>query len=325
MTYAWRGLSLDIARSFFGAAVLTRVVDRLAGLGLNRLHLHLTDDQGWRLAIPGRPELTELSGPTAVRGGQGGYLTVAEWTNLVEHAAARGVTVVPEIDLPGHVGAALHAVPALNPDGRARPPDDGSAVGLTQLDPDLPATAEFLHDVLTAVAALTPGPWLHIGGDECPLLSEAAYAGLVRQAAAIVRAAGKIPVAWQEAALAGPEADLTLQFWSAGEAGDPGIRRRLAASAARLVATGAPVILSPAAHTYFDHKYSPRDSFGQDWAGTISVEEAGGWVPEAAVPGLDPARIVGLEAALWTESIHDEATLDRMLWPRLEAFSRLAA
>src|SRR5690606_27340946 len=102
------------------------------------LHVHLTDDQGWRLEIPSRPELTAVSGSTAVGGDPGGFFTVADWARLVAEAAARGIVVVPEIDLPGHTNAAQHAVGALNPDGRPTPEYTGIDVGFSRLHADLP-------------------------------------------------------------------------------------------------------------------------------------------------------------------------------------------
>jgi len=319
MTYSWRGLSLDIARSFFGLPVLTRLVDRLADLDINRLHLHLSDDQGWRIDIPGRPELTQKSGPTSVDGGDGGFLTVADYAHLVAYAAERGVVVVPEIDLPGHVNAALHACPGLNPGGRAPDAYTGTEVGFSHLDVDNPQTLAFLHDVLGALAAMTPGPWIHIGGDECPLLDDDAYARLVTMAATIVRDAGHRPIAWQEGSAAGLGNDLILQYWRTGESDTPATRQRLLEA----VEAGADVILSPASHTYFDLKYSPGDALGQDWAGTLSVEKTGDWRPEDVLP-IDPARILGVEAAIWTEFIHTPADLDAMLLPRLAAFAEVA-
>jgi hexosaminidase len=328
-------LSLDIARSFFPWPVLKRLVDRLAGLGLNVLHLHLTDDQGWRLEIPGRPELTARSGHTAIRGGEAGYLTVAEWTGLVEYAAARGVTVVPEIDLPGHVNAALSACPELNQSGVTPEPYDGDDVGISQLTVG-PATAAWLRDVLGAVAALTPGPYLHIGGDECPGLSEADFVTLVTLATDIVEAAGKQPVAWQEAAVAGLGDRIIYQFWMSVDyepawtvesPDEPAVvtsARRSRAALLREAERGARVIMSPARYTYLDHKTGPDDQRGVDWAGHVSLEKAGSWDPVAILPDLDPTRILGVEAAMWTEYTHTEADLLAMLFPRLDAIAGVA-
>ena len=330
--FCWKGLSLDIARSFSPLPEIKRLVDRLAGLGLNILHLHLSDDQGWRLEIPGRPALTELSGSTAVRHGRAGFLTVADWTDLVAYADARGVTVVPEIDLPGHVNAALHAYPELNPTGVAPAAFDGTDVGFSSLTAGLDATEVFLRDVLGAIAAMTPGPWIHIGGDEAHSTSQDDYSALVTLATDIVLAHGKQPVAWQEAALADLGDKLVLEFWMAGpepapEAeSDPAVivARRTLAATLRQAERGAAVILAPASYAYFDMKHSPSDQLGQTWAGYITAEQAGDWEPATLIPGLDPASILGVEAAIWTEFIHSEADLNYMLFPRLEAFARVA-
>jgi hexosaminidase len=334
--YPWRGLSLDIARSFFPPAVLHRVIDRLADLGLNVLHLHLTDDQGWRLEIPAHPALAQVSGQTAIRGGQAGYLSLADWAELVDHAARRAVVIVPEIDLPGHVHAALHACPELNGNGVAPPPCDQAGVWSSHLRADLAATEPFLRDVLGTVAAVTPGPWLHIGGDECLGLAESDYVSLLRLIVGIVEELGKTPVAWQEAALADLGPRVVLQFWMslAGEEafalprdGEPPAVTSARRSRQALVAQarrGAKVILSPARSTYFDMKHHLDDTLGATWAGAISLDQAGGWDPRAVLPDLDEDNILGVEAALWTELIHSEADLDAMLWPRLARFAEVA-
>ncbi|MCL2736174.1 MAG: family 20 glycosylhydrolase [Propionibacteriaceae bacterium] len=317
--YEWRGLSLDIARSFFPPAVLRRVVDRLAEFDLNRLHLHLSDDQGWRLEIPSRPELTARSGSSAVAGGHGGFLSVDEYCDLVDYAWSRSVVVVPEIDLPGHTHAALHACPELNPGHEAPATFDGIDVGFSHLHPDLPGTETFVRDVLTQVAAMTPGPWVHIGADECPLLELDDYARLVRSACDILADSGKHPIAWQEAASAEVGPSLILQYWRTGLDHIPHALDDLLAQ----IRDGAQVILSPASHVYFDMKHSPDDTLGQDWAGHLPVEKVRTWVPEKTLP-IDPASILGVEAAIWTERIHTEEDLNRMLLPRLAAFAEVA-
>ena len=132
--FAWRGLSLDVARHFFSVEEVTEVLGLMFDLRLNVLHLHLTDDQGWRLDLPSRPELTERSSSSAVGGGPGGYFTAGDYARIQAAAARRGITVVPEIDVPGHTHAALHAVPELNPSGVAPETYTGIAVGFSSLD-----------------------------------------------------------------------------------------------------------------------------------------------------------------------------------------------
>ncbi|MGN8244890.1 beta-N-acetylhexosaminidase [Cellulomonas soli] len=317
--YAWRGLSLDLARHFFGPAELRLVVGLLAHYKLNVLHLHLTDDQGWRLEIPSRPHLTERSSASAVGGGPGGFLTAAEFADLVAYAQVRGVTVVPEIDVPGHVNAALHAYGELTPDGRAPDAYTGVEVGFSRLHGDLPATAPFLADVLGDVAAMTAGPWVHIGGDEALTMDRAEYARLVTQAAQVVRAHGKQVVGWQEIAHAPLEPGAVVQYWDdrVGARAD----RDAVVAAAR---AGAHVLLSPGQHTYLDMVYDASTPLGQDWAGAIELRDAYEWEPSTLVPGLPPEQVIGVEAALWTETLATLPELTQMLLPRLAAVAEVA-
>ena len=112
--FEWRGVMLDVARHFFGVEDVKRFVDVIARFGFNRLHLHLTDDQGWRIEIESWPRLAEVGGASAVGGGTGGFYTQRDYAEIVEHAASRDVVVVPEIDMPGHVNAAVVAYPELS-------------------------------------------------------------------------------------------------------------------------------------------------------------------------------------------------------------------
>ena len=155
--YEWRGVMLDVARHFFGVDDVKRFVDVIARYGFNRLHLHLTDDQGWRIEIKSWPRLAEVGGSTAVGGGPGGWYTQDEYAELVAFAAERGIVVVPEIDLPGHVNAALVAYPELAPAGYSPEPYTGTDVGFSSLDVTNERTYEFVEDVVREVAALTPG------------------------------------------------------------------------------------------------------------------------------------------------------------------------
>ncbi len=157
---------LDVARHFFGVADVKRFVDLMALYKLNRLHLHLTDDQGWRLAIRSWPKLAKHGGSTEVGGGPGGFYTQRQYAELVAYAAARYVTVVPEIDMPGHTNAALASYAKLSCDGIAPALYTGIEVGFSSLCIRKELTYRFVDDVIGEVAALTPGPYLHIGGDE---------------------------------------------------------------------------------------------------------------------------------------------------------------
>ena len=313
--YAWRGLSVDVARHFVAPRTLEAVLDVMAALKLNVLHLHLTDDQGWRLDVPSRPQLVARSSGSAVGGDPGGHYAQEEWAALIASAAARGITVVPEVDVPGHVNAAQHALPELNPSGEPTPVHTGIEVGFSQLHADLPATLPFLRDVLGDVAAMTPGPYLHVGGDEALTMRAGEYAELVEAAAAVVRDAGKVPVGWQEVAKARLAPGTVVQFWDERE----GAEHVVAAAAA-----GARVLLSPATRTYLDLKYDADFPLGLEWAGHVEVRDAYEWEPADVLPGLPPGSIAGVEACLWTETIRTPEDLFRMLLPRLAAVAEVA-
>jgi len=313
--FGWRGLSVDVARHFFGPEVLHVVIDAMAQLKLTVLHLHLTDDQGWRLEIPSRPLLAGLSGSTAVDGDPGGWFTVEDFAGLTAYAAERGIVVVPEIDLPGHVNAALHAYGELTPSGAPEPEFTGIDVGFSRLHVGLPATEPFLRDVLADVAAMTQGPYVHIGGDEVLTMDAAEHRALVGLAAARGVAAGKTVVGWQEVAGADLGPGAIVQLWDQRE--DP-------ARVVAAVEAGAGLLLSPARRVYLDMKYDESSALGLDWAGTTGLRDAYDWDPLTVVPGVPAERIVGIEAAVWTETLRTADDLFSMLLPRLAAVAEVA-
>ena len=313
--FGWRGLSLDVARHFFDVAAVRSVIDVMASVKLNVLHLHLTDDQGWRLDLPSRPELAARSGGTAVDGDPGGYDTAEHYREIVAYAAARCITVVPEIDVPGHVNAALHACGELTPSGEPAPAYTGIDVGFSRLHADLAATEPFLRDVLNDVAAMTPGHYVHIGGDEVLTMEPAEYARLVQSAADHVRAAGKGVVGWQEIAKTPLGPGTVLQYWTAAEDAAPVVAAAQA---------GALVLLSPASKAYLDMKYDAETRVGLVWAGHIEVRDAYDWEPLDVIPELPAESIVGVEAAIWSETIRNVDDLFFLLLPRLAAVAEVA-
>lgn len=312
--FGWRGLCLDLARHHVPLNQLTTVVAVMASLKLNVLHLHLTDDQGWRLAIPSRPRLTEVSGATAVGGDTGGFLTGEDYAELTAVAAAQGVTVVPEIDLPGHVNAAQHAYGEVVPGGTPAGAYQGVEVGFSRLHAELPASMPFIRDVITDVARMTPGPYVHVGGDEALTVDRGEYVTLVRGAMDAVLAAGKTPVGWQEVTAAELPADAVVQVW------DPQVDEVAVAAAA---ANGARVVLSPASRVYLDMTYDDDAPFGQSWAGSIGLRDAYGWEPTEVV-ALPRDRIAGVEACLWSETVRSPRELFVLLLPRLAAIAEVA-
>ena len=311
--FAWRGLMVDVARHFFTPEEVRRYVDVMATYKMNRLHLHLTDDQGWRIQIDAWPSLTAIGGATEVGGGPGGHYTKADYADLVDYAAARFVTVVPEIDMPGHTRAALASIPELNCDGQSPEPYTGTSIGISSLCIGLPVTETFVRDVIGEVAAMTPGPYLHVGGDEAKKTTDADYVSFMTMARDAVKSNGKVFLGWEEVARIELGADDVSQHW---------LDEELASAAA---AQGAKILLSPATRTYLDMKYDLKSppGIGTFWAGFIDVPMAYDWNPGAWLDGIPETSIVGIEAPVWTETLATKGELDAMVFPRLLGYAEL--
>jgi hexosaminidase len=310
--FAWRGLMLDVARHFFGVPEVKRLIDQMALYKLNRLHLHLTDDQGWRIAIRSWPNLTRRGGRTAVGGGPGGYYTQRQYRELVAYARQRFIEVVPEIDVPGHVNAALASYGRLACNGIAPAPYTGIDVGFSSLCIRKELTYEFLDDVIGELAGMTPGPYLHIGGDEALSTDPVDYRHFVERVQRIVRAHGKRMVGWEETARASLRRTSVAQHWH-----DPALARRA-------VEQGAKLLLSPATKAYLDMKYTRAFPLGLTWAGTTSVRDAYDWDPATLVEGVAERDVLGVEAALWSETIDAPAGVDQLAFPRLLGIAEIA-
>ena len=314
--FAYRGVMLDIARHFFTVDEIKSFLDSAVQFKINHLHLHLTDDQGWRLEIDGWPRLTEVSGGdgTGVDGAGPGFLTRADYSDLVAYAAERFVTIVPEIDMPGHVNAAQVAYPDLTADGVAVPPRTDTEVGYSSFVADKEDTYAFIEDVIREVAALTPGPYLHIGGDEAQATTAEDYRTFIQRVLPLVAKYGKRVVGWHE--MAGVELPETAipQYWRI-EATDEGT--------ARAAANGSKVIMSPADRTYLDMKYTAESRLGLDWAGLIDIERSYDWDPADRLPGVDEENLLGVEAPLWSETLRSLADVQTMTYPRLPAVAEI--
>ena len=313
---AYRGVMLDVARHFFTLDEVKSFIDAVVQFKVNHLHLHLTDDQGWRLEIDGWPRLTEVSGAagTGVDGAGPGYYTKEHYTELVAYAAARFVTVVPEIDMPGHVNAAQFAYPELTCDGAAVPQRTDTEVGYSSLCVGAESTYAFVEDVIREVAALTPGPYLHIGGDEAQATTAEDYRTFMGRVLPLVGKYGKRAVGWHEMAAVELPDTAVPQFWRT-EAADEGT--------ARAVAAGSQVIMSPADRTYLDMKYDADTPLGLDWAGFVDVERAYDWDPADRLPGVGEQALLGVEAALWAETLRSLADVQTMTFPRLPAIAEI--
>ncbi len=310
--YEYRGQHLDVARHFLGVRDVQRFMDLMAMYKLNRLHLHLSDDQGWRIEIPGWPKLTEIGGSSQVGGKGGGYYTRQDFSELVQYARDRFITIVPEIDMPGHTNAALASYPELNCDGIAPPLYTGTNVGFSLICLEKEITYKFIDDVVAAISALNPAsPYFHMGGDEVKRAGREAYNQFVERVEKIVQARGKQMIGWSEIALANLSGNTIVQSW-------------IPDSAHLLVARGSKVILSPAPVLYFDMQYDTTTPIGLHWAGYTQLEKTYNWEPATFNPNIPDSAILGLEGALWSETFGTLSDIEYMALPRLTALAELA-
>lgn len=316
--FAYRGAMLDVARHFFPVEQVKRYVDQLAQYKVNTLHLHLTDDQGWRLAVDSWPRLAEYGGAGEVGGGPGGYWTKDQYRDLVAYAAERFVEVVPEIDMPGHVNAALASYAELNCDGKAPERYTGTKVGFSSLCVGKERTYAFIDQVLGELAELTPGRYLHIGGDEAAATPPAQYAAFMDRAQQVVAKHGKKVIAWHQLATARPADGAVLQYW--GHDRTPAPEKAAVVAAAK---AGNPVVLSPADRLYLDMKYDKATGPGLAWAGYVPVRKAYDWNPGTYLAGVPESSVLGVEAPLWTETIANRGDWELMAYPRVLGLAEL--
>jgi hexosaminidase len=314
--YAYRGAMLDEARHFFTVRQIENYLDELARFKVNYLHLHLSDDQGWRIQIKSWPDLTTISGGrgTGVDGEGGGFLTQRQYLDIQQYAQLRFITIVPEVDMPGHVNAAQVAYPELTCDGQAPPARTDTDVGYSSLCVSKDVTYRFAEDVIKELAAITVGPYLHIGGDEAHATSPADYVTFENKVLPLVAKYGKIAYGWHEITQSPAATSAVAQFWGTGPR-DPA----LAASVAR----GTKVVMSPANQTYLDQKYDENTPLGQDWAGLIEVDTAYGWDPATRVAGVPDSAVLGIEAPLWSETLRTMNDIEYMAFPRMAALAEL--
>ncbi|WP_114853537.1 beta-N-acetylhexosaminidase [Brachybacterium sp. YJGR34] len=347
--YAWRGLHLDVARHFLPIAEIETFIDAMALHRLNVLHLHLTDDQGWRIEIKGYPRLTEIGAwreqtlVGSMDGGaetwrfdgtrHGGYYTAQELEGLVEYARRRGVQIVPEIDLPGHMQAAIASYPELGnvPEQQIGVREvwgiSDHVLGVSDV------VFDFVRDVLTQVAAIFPGPYVHIGGDECPRgeweRSSAARSRLnewgltrfseiqgrfTRFAAEVLAEHGKRIVGWDEVLETRLPDDTIVMNW------------REAAGVKRSVRRGFRTIISTHDQTYLNYyQASPAHEPPAIPGPVLSVEDV--YTAPLEPPSLTEEQrrlILGVQAQLWSEYLPDAESFQYMAFPRLCALAERA-
>lgn len=334
--YAYRGSMLDVARHFFGVDDVKYYIDQMAVYKLNHLHLHLTDDQGWRIEIKSWPKLTEIGGSTQVGGGNGGFYTQEQYKDLVNYAAERFITIVPEIDMPGHTNSALASYAELNP-GVNLPDGDFSTVNKQELDYEMPVknpqaselysgievgwstfapklelTYAFVDSVVREISEMTPGPYFHIGGDESHVTEKDDYVYFVERVQDIVAKYGKTSIGWDEIATAKLLPGNVAQFWAKEE------------NAQLAKGQGNKVLMSPATKMYLDMQYDSTSRIGLHWAAYVELDSAYMWEPSEFADGISKENILGLEAPLWTETVVTRADIDYLVFPRLAALSEVA-
>lgn len=323
--YAWRGSMLDVARHFFAVQDVKRYIDLLSLYKINILHLHLSDDQGWRIEIKSWPNLTAIGGQSQVGGGKGGFYTQEQYKEIVAYAQSRFITIVPEIDLPGHTNAALVSYPdellpgppiKMEQGDKPKPvaglPHYGTEVGFSTLSLKKESTFKFVNDVIREISEITPGPYFHIGGDEAAVTPKPDYITFINRFKEIVNANGKIMIGWEETAQADLDSTTIVQFWHS---------RDYAKMAAE---KGARIIFSPSTKVYLDMQYDSTSRIGLHWAAYIEVDSSYQWDPETLVPGIGRESIIGVEAPLWTETVLTMDDIEYLAFPRLAGVAEIA-
>lgn len=336
--FGWRGAHLDVARNFRPFADVMRFADILAWLRMNRLHLHLTDDEGWRLESPTFPALTEIG---ARRGpderlpaqyadgmaGQAGYYTQHEMRALIAHAAQLGIGIMPELDLPGHCAALLAALPDLR--DPQEPADSYRSIQgypNNAINPGLQRSYEVAEALIDEWTALFPFEVLHLGGDEVDARAWACspaaqklgladapqlQAHFMTRLQKMVQKRGRILGGWDECADGGgvKRKDALLFAW------------RETAKTAELIAAGYDVVATPGQAYYCDMITAPGwQAFGTSWAGAVAPEDCYRFEPSQGLPD-GPGRLLGVQAGIWSEHLRTLRQWNAMVFPRLSAIA----
>ncbi|MBC9717001.1 beta-N-acetylhexosaminidase [Streptomyces sp. TRM66268-LWL] len=316
--FAYRGAMLDVSRHFFTVEQVKRYIDQMAMYKVNKLHLHISDDQGWRIAIDSWPRLAEYGGSTQVGGGPGGYYTKDQYKDIVRYASERYLEVIPEIDMPGHTNAALASYAELNCNGVAPPLYTGTNVGFSSLCVPKEITYDFVDDVIREIAALTPGRYLHIGGDEAHSTPHEDYVTFMDRVQPVVAKYGKTVMGWHQLTGANPAEGAIAQYWGYDQTGQAE-RDQVVAAAKK----GTKLVLSPADRSYLDMKYNKDTPLGLAWAGLVEVDRSYDWDPGTYLAGAPESSIFGVEAPLWSETISTSKHIEFMAFPRLPGIAEL--
>lgn len=310
--FEYRSAMLDVSRHFFGVKDVKRFIDLIAQYKMNVLHLHLADDQGWRIEIKSWPKLTEIGGSTEVGGGEGGFFTQEDYKEIVRYAAERYIMVVPEIDMPGHTNAALASYAELNCDGKARELYTGMEVGFSTLCTDKEITYKFVDDVFRELAAITPGPYLHIGGDESHATKKKDYIKFVNRVQDIVASHGKQMMGWDDIIAGDLKSNCVVQHWAKEE------------NAKLAVQKNVKIVMTPAKKAYLDMQYDSTSRIGLHWAAYIEVDDGYSWNPNKYITEVKKENILGIEAPLWTETVTNMDDIEYLVFPRLPGYAELS-
>ena len=347
--YRWRGFMLDSCRHFFAKEEVKKILDMMASQKLNTFHWHLTEDQAWRIEIKKHPKLTEIGGfrpgvgfgldpksTTHYRadGKYGGFYTQEDIKEIVAYAALRHITVVPEIEMPGHAMAALVAYPSLNCNAEAmakKTMPEGGGVFRDVYCAGKEDTFKFLEDVLTEVADLFPSKYIHIGGDECPKDNwkqcpacqqrmkdnglkneEELQSYVVKRIEAFLNSKGKNLIGWDEILEGGLAPRASVMSW------------RGTAGGIKAATEGHDVVMTPTSHCYFDY-YQGKKEQGEPRAigGFLPLKTVYSFDPAAGIPTDKRAHLLGGQANLWTEYIPNDAQAEYMIAPRLSALAEV--
>ena len=345
--FRWRGCMLDVSRHFAQKQTILRFIDLLSMHHFNRLHLHLSDDQGWRVEIKAFPKLAEVASHRTRTGlgfaqstsephdgtPHGGYYTQDDLREIVAYAGARGITVVPEIDLPGHSRALIAAYPEYG----CTPEQELEVSPIFGVSRDLvnplPRTLAALETIFDELLAIFPSPWIHVGGDEAPLepwrnsaeiraymesqgvaSAEAMRTRFTAHLAAFLEARGRRLVGWDEIIhYGGMTPESVIMSWR-GET-----------SGIRAAAEGYDVIMAPVFPTYFDYAQDEGSDEPLAIGQATTLEDVYAYEPAARWPDKESfARVLGVQCQIWREVILDEQHLEYMAFPRVCAIAEVA-
>ncbi|MCK5824549.1 MAG: beta-N-acetylhexosaminidase [Ichthyobacteriaceae bacterium] len=310
--FEYRGLMLDVARHFFTVDEVKHTIDLLARYKINKLHLHLSDDQGWRIEIKSWPNLTDFGSKSSVKNEKGGFYTQLDYIEIQEYASAKHITIIPEIDMPGHTNAALSSYAELNCNNIKTEPYYAMKVGFSSLCVNKDITYKFIDDVIRELSDITTGKYIHIGGDESNSTKRNDFVKFINRARGIVYKHDKIPIGWDEIANTDIDSTTIVQYWGKKE------------NAILAAKKGAKIILSPSDKIYLDMKYNKSTKLGLTWAGQNNVEDAYNWRVNNLIKGVDEQDVLGIEAPMWSETITTLDEMEYLVFPRLPGVAEIA-